>query len=202
MESQTHARGGRPSKYKPEFADRLIEFFEDYVREPYTKEIIREDISYYDQDAGGGVKNKRTEYKFVAKRLPTLFGFARQIGVDYDTVHRWSILRVGDAPEKGEVDRRPYRYPEFYGSYKKAVLFQTEFLTAIGLGGIAPPTAYVFTAKNVIRWRDATEQRIVDKDGKDRAMPSYVILPARKTEKESEDEFTEQESDAAAVSVE
>lgn len=186
MASQTHARGGRPTKYDSKYVDQLIEYFEKFVDEPFTKEVIREQISYYEKT--GGVKNKHVEYKFIGKRLPTLFGFARGIGVNYTTVFRWSNERVGKKPEEEEKDTRPYKYPEFRNAYKARVHYQTEFLTALGLGGIAPPAAYVFTAKNVIGWRDAMDQRFVDKDGNDRKGGGYVLLPTRVPEGEATDE--------------
>lgn len=199
MERQTHSRGGRPTKYDEKYVDDLIVFFENFVDEPFTKEIIREEKSFYDADHGGGVKSSNVEYKFVSKRLPTLFGFARKIGVDYTTVYRWANGRDGKQPAKGDPDRRPYKYPEFRKAYNMHVAYQTEFLTAIGLGGIAPAAAYVFTAKNVLGWRDAMDQRFIDKHGNTIAGPTYVLLPQRKTEAEADAEYTQQESNGGEV---
>lgn len=194
MASQTQGRGGRPSKYKPEFADQLIEYFETFVDEPYTKEVMREETTFYEKT--GKPKARRVEFKFVSKRLPTLFGFARKIGVQYRTVYNWAHAREGQAPQDGKPDRRPYKYPEFFHAYKAAELYQTEFLTAVGLGGMAPPNFAIFTAKNIIGWRDAVDQRFVDKDGKDRPAPGYVLLPPRKTEAEALKEFEDQNGDS------
>lgn len=196
MDSQTHGQGrGRPTKYDEKYVDELIEFFESFVDSPFDKEIVREEKLFYEKT--GGLKASRVEFKFVAKRLPTLFGFARKIGVNYTTVWRWAEERIGKEPGDGEPDRRPYKYPDFRNAYKARENYQTEFLTAIGLGGIAPPVAYVFTAKNVLGWRDTTDQRFVDKAGNDRKVPGYVLLPTRKTEDEALADFDTQEKDAA-----
>lgn len=192
MATPNPSKGGRPTKYDPKYVDALIEYFESFVDEPFTKEVIREETLFHKE---GYKKAHRVEYKLVGKRLPTLFGFARKIGVTYVTVSNWANKRVGSEPEEGQPDRRPYQYPEFFAAYKARKDYQTEFLTAVGLGGIAPPAAYIFTAKNVIGWRDATEQRLVDGEGKDRAVPGYVVLPTRKTENEADSEFEAQQDE-------
>lgn len=189
MGSQTQSKGGRPTKYDEKYVGELIAYFEEFVDQPFTKEVIREETSFYDSKGGGGKKSHRVEYKFIGKRLPTLFGFARKIGVTYTTVYRWAEGRIGKAPPVGEKDTRPYQYPEFRNAYKSRVHYQTEFLTALGLGGIAPPAAYVFTAKNVLGWRDAIDQGFIGENGKRVAPPGYVLLPPRKTDQEAEEEF-------------
>jgi hypothetical protein len=194
MASQTHSKGGRPSKYDEKYVDELIEYFESFVDKPYTKEVMREETTF--DPKTGNKKSRRVEFKFVSKRLPTLFGFARKINVQYRTVYNWAHARVGDLPKEGEPDRRPYKYPEFFQAYKAAALYQTEFLTAVGLGGIAPSPFAIFTSKNVIGWRDAVDQRFVDGDGKDRKVPGYVLLPARKTDQEALEEFDQQNLDS------
>lgn len=199
MESQTQSRGGRPTKYHEKYVDELIAYFESFVEEPFTKEVMREEKTFYDSKGGSGLKSQRVEYKFVGKRLPTLFGFARKIGVNYTTVYRWAEGRIGKDPKDGEKDTRPYQYPEFRNAYKSRLHYQTEFLTALGLGGIAPPAAYVFTAKNVLGWRDTLDQGFVDEKGKRVAPPGYVLLPTRKTEEEAAADFDTQETDVSAV---
>ena len=190
MDSQTHARGGRPSKYKEEYPEKLLAYFNEYLKEPFSPQIVEKHVKY---NPNGSVKEEFYKYKNVSREVPTLFGFSLKIGISYDTLWRWSKERIGIAPEKGEKDTRPYKYPGFYNAYKEVVRYQTQFLNMAGMSGAAPSIFAMFAAKNMIGWRDATEQRIVDKDGKDRAMPSYVILPARKTEQESDKEFEEQE---------
>lgn len=195
MESQTHSKGGRPTSYKPEFAEKLIAYFKSFTDEPFTKEVMKKTTKYFDEAHGSGVKETHEEFKIIAKRLPTLFGFSRSIGVQYRTVYNWSTARLGAAPNKGEDDKREYKYPEFFHAYKEAKHFQTEFLTAVGMGGTSPSAFVIFTAKNVIGWRDKNEIGFTDGQGKD-TNPGYIILPKRKTEEDAQKEFADQEAES------
>lgn len=168
--SQTQRKGGRPSKYQEKYVDDLIEHFESYLREPFTKEVIRRRTTYK-----GKNKVVDEEYKLVSKAFPSLFAFARKIGVEYFTVYRWATDRVGEKPVEGE-DTRPFLHPAFCDAYKSRQEYQSEFLSQVGLGGIAPAAAFIFTAKNVLNWRDTTDQRFLDKDG-NAVTPGYIILP-------------------------
>lgn len=195
MENQTHTQGrGRPSSYKLEFCDKLIVFFQSFADTPFTKEVVSKTTKYYDEEHGGGMKEEHVDYKFVGKKFPTLFGFARSIGVDYDTILGWSKARVGPKPGKDEKDVRPFKYPEFIGAYKQARLFQTEYLTAIGMGGMAPSAFAIFTAKNTIGWRDKNEIGFTDGAGNDRKdVGGFVLLPKRLTDEEAKAEFEKQQ---------
>lgn len=197
MESQTHARGGRPSKYKEEYPALLVKYFDEYLSNPTTSEVIERTVKYY---TNGQEKERFEKFKTVSRGIPTLFGFARTIGVDYDTVLRWSKLRAGKAPNKDEPDRRPYRYPEFCGAYKKAIHFQTEFIVGAGMSGRAPAPFAIFAAKNMIHWRDDATQRFIDEKGKDRKdTPGYVLLPTRKTDAEAEADLTAAEKEDSDI---
>ena len=194
MDSQTLKQGrGRPSKYKDEYPDKLLEYFAEYLLKPSDRQVVEETTKYYPT---GQVKESFAKYKTVSRGIPTLFGFARSIGVDYDTVLRWSKQRIGTAPEKGEPDRRPHKYPDFCGAYKKAIHFQTEFILGAGMSGAAPAPFVIFAAKNMIGWRDTMEQRFVDGKGKDVGARGYVLLPPRKTEDEAAADFEQQETEA------
>ncbi len=191
MESQTHTQGrGRPTKYKEEFPQKLLEFFENYLQEPNTREVIKETVKYHKD---GGEKETIKEYKIIPKGVPTLFGFARSIGVDYDTVLRWSKERLGELEKDAKKDTRPLRYPEFCGSYKKALHFQTEYFLKVGIGGTAPSAFAIFAAKNMIGWRDKNEVGFTDDKGKPVA-GGFVILPQRLTDDEAKKQFKEQEA--------
>lgn len=186
MESQTHAQGrGRPSKYSEKYPELLLQYFDEHLKNPSTQVIVEKTVKFY---PNGQEKERFEKFKTASRGVPTLFGFALKNGINYRTLLRWSEARDGTAPEKGEADKRPFKYPDFRHAYKLAAEFQKEFILHAGMSGSAPPIFAMFAAKNMIGWRDATEQRIVDKDGKDRAMPSYVILPQRKTETEAEAE--------------
>lgn len=184
MESQTHKRGGRPTKYKEEYVDALIEYFETFAREPYTREVIER--STITKKNGDVIVTEK--FKLVSKTLPTLFDFARQIEVAYGTVNRWANERIGPEPEDLDQDKRPYRYPEFREAYNTRVAYQTQFLASVGLSGAAPSIFAIFTSKNVIGWRDKNEVGFTDGAGKD-VKPQYIVLPRRMSDSEVEQEY-------------
>lgn len=186
MARQTPKKTGRPTKYRPEYAEALIEHFESYLREPYTREVIKETLI----TRKDGSTYETTDYKLVAKPLPSLFTFARTIEVAYFTVYRWANERVGEAPTDGEVDERPFLYPEFSEAYKTRIHYQEAYLSAVGLPGIANPAYAIFTAKNVIGWRDSVDQRFIDKDG-NAVTPSYIVLPRRLDASETAVEYAD-----------
>lgn len=131
---------GRPSVYDPIFCDELIELFS----QPATREVTL-------RDAKG---NERIE--ILPGVFPTLARFAAMIGVTRETLHDWATAKT---PE-GEL-----KHPDFSYAYKKAKEFQEANLVEGTMAGAYNSTFAIFTAKNVLGWRDKTEQEITGKDG-------------------------------------
>ena len=121
-------KGGRPTKYKPEYCQKLLEFFD----KPRFKRIL----------VKKGVKSKGTkdEYQLVANELPTFERFAHEIGVHYDTLREW--VKV---------------HPEFSEAWKRAKAIQKDFLIQNGLLGLYNSTFAIFTAKNITDMKDKVE---------------------------------------------
>lgn len=158
--------GGRKTKFKPEYIQEIIEFFSI---EPYRKELIKFAKEYY---TNGKVKKESSEHKLVPNKLPTLFSFARKIGVDYSTVYRWAekgedepeteeaLLEQGIAQEQiQEILDKQSNLLRFRKAFNEAKQLQKEFLISIGLAGAAPPAAFIFTAKNITDMRDTHETK-------------------------------------------
>lgn len=103
----------------------LIEYFNI---EPY-KEKIKKIIT-----KSGDVIEVPME---VANDFPTLAGFACKIKVHRDTMQEWCK-----------------EHQDFSVAYKKASQFQEHFLATNGLKNLIHPNFAIFTAKNVIGWRD------------------------------------------------
>jgi len=82
--------------------------------------------------------------------FPTLASFACQINVCRDTLYEWSTARY---PEGHEQENK-LKYPEFSYSYKVTKEHQERILTQGGLTGAFQGNFAIFTAKNVIGWRD------------------------------------------------
>lgn len=133
---------GRRTKYKPKYAQQLIEFFDI---EPF-REVI-ELITYKD----GTTKEV---YKEVANDIPFFSQFAREIGVDTDTLTEW---------RKKEDKKGKLVYLDFSLAYKKAKEIQKEILVINGLRNNYNSGFACFTAKNIIGWRDRTDITSDDK---------------------------------------
>ena len=80
------------------------------------------------------------EGKRVAKPLPTLAAFACKIGVHRETLLNWCD-----------------KFPEFFDAYKMAKEHQERILVENGLLGGYEKAFAIFTAKNLIDWRDKAE---------------------------------------------
>lgn len=116
--------GGRPFSYKPEYADRLLEFFGVEHREVWIQE------KYYDSDHRevGALKEKRPE--LVTGIVPTFEAFAWEIGVVTMTLWRWATARNPDGTPK---------YPEFCYAYARAHERQRDLYMRYGGNGTINP---------------------------------------------------------------
>lgn len=88
--------------------------------------------------------------------FPTLAGFAAHINVTRETLHDWATAKNPDGS---------HRHSDFSYAYKKAKELQEANLVKGALTGAYNPTFAIFTAKNVLGWRDKIEQEITGKDG-------------------------------------
>ena len=131
---------GRPTSYKDEYVDQLIEFFDTSV---YTIKTT------YDKEG-----NEKVEK--VLNPFPTLARFATKIGVTRDTLYEWATARN----EQGEL-----KHPDFSYAYKRAKDFQEALLVEGAIGGMYQANFSIFTAKNVLGWRDKSEQEITGAGG-------------------------------------
>lgn len=116
---------GRPSDYRPEYCQRLIDFFSI---EPYV-EIEKKII-----DRNGNATTIMVE---KASDFPTLAAFACEIGVHRDTLQEWSK-----------------NHPEFSVAIKRAKELQERFITINGMKGLTHPAFTIFAAKNLLKWTD------------------------------------------------
>lgn len=99
----------------------------------YRPEYIEQLIEYFSAKIST-VNSMGTERP---SDFPSLAGFAIKIGVAKDTLYEWSKV-----------------YPDFSVAYKRAKDFQENWLLVNGNKGLIPPNFGIFTAKNVIGYRD------------------------------------------------
>lgn len=124
---------GRPTKYKPEYCQQLIEFFDI---EPFEKI----ELPHYQKD---GVTIKWRDYKLIPARMPTLRKFAKKIDVHVFRVYCW-------------IDEKsPTYHKEFSDAFTCAKEIRKDWLIDLGLSGLTPPLSYKFTAINVTDMVDA-----------------------------------------------
>lgn len=101
---------GRPTKYRPEFCQGIIDFFSSH------------------------------------ESLPLMASYAVSIGVSREAINQWS-----------------HKYPEFMDAIKIAKAIQEKNLVEGALSGKYHPTFAIFTAKNVLGWRDQRDVLVSDK---------------------------------------
>ena len=132
---------GRPSAFKEEYADQLLEYFnkEAFERKPLL-------------DKEGNEKGS----EIVPVKFPTLARFAGIIGVTRETLHDWATSKNED---------NSLKYPDFSYAYKKAKEYQEAILVEGALAGAFQANFSIFTAKNVLGWRDKVEQEITGENG-------------------------------------
>lgn len=132
---------GRPSSYKPEYVNDLIEYFS---KPPYLQVVkkISEKIEFAPNQFKT-VVHEIPQFRedgtpvYEISDFPTIAGFAIRIGVHRDTLQEWAK-----------------NFAEFSDAYKKAKDYQENYLAVNGNRSLLPPAFAIFTAKNVLGWRD------------------------------------------------
>lgn len=126
---------GRPTKYTPDLCERIIEFFDI---EPHTDV----EIPHYKNGELAWMDKKR-----MANPLPTLYKFAKENGIGYQTIHDWVN------PKHASFKK------EFSEAFMCAKELQKNFLIENGLNGCYNPLFAKFVAINITDMRD---QPLVD----------------------------------------
>ena len=126
---------GRPSKYKPEYCDAIIDYFD---RPPQRVEYKR---TY---NADGSVKTE--EPIIFGEQIPTLQGFAHTVDTTAKTLWEWAD-----------------KYPEFGKAYARAKELQEHILVINAMGGQYNSQFAQFFAKNNLGYKDKTEQEVTAK---------------------------------------
>jgi len=140
----------RPSKFQKKFTEDLIDFFSI---SPLERQLTGEVVEYYED---GQIKKENNRYQMVPAKIPTIRGFARKINVAYKTVYNW--LKEGQIDDEPTTKQEEW-FEEFLHAYKEAMELRKEFLINIGLSGASPPSAYIFTAKNLT---DMTDEQTIN----------------------------------------
>ena len=119
---------GRPTKYKPEYCKEMDEFFN--IEPHFETPCI---TTHKD----GSTKE---EVKLIPSDLPLFCAFAIKIGTSTSSMFRWGK-----------------KHKKFREALKRAKACQKKILITNGLQGLYSTAFAIFTAKNVIGWRDKQE---------------------------------------------
>lgn len=117
-------RGGI-TKYKPEYCQQIIDFFDV---SPYE---IEEKVTYHQNG------DKTVERIKVSIEFPMLIQFCKKIGVLYHAVEDWAK-----------------KHPEFGAAFQTAKKYQEYIIASNGMKGRYDKTFAIFALKNVAGWRD------------------------------------------------
>lgn len=122
--------GGRPTNYDPKYCEQIIEYFSVPPYVEREKTIVSQ--------------GEKFEVPVIeANDMPTFAGFACSIGVHRETLINWCKV-----------------HPEFFDAYKKAKEFQEHFIIVNGNKGLINTAFGIFTAKNVLGWKDRQPEEV------------------------------------------
>ena len=110
----------------------------------YKPEFCRQLLEYFNVAAGFETKEENSKGEIQAvwhsNSLPTLAGFACILDVCRDTLQEWRRI-----------------HKDFSDAIKRAKEHQERILVENGLRGGYIPSFAIFTAKNVMGWKDKSE---------------------------------------------
>ena len=132
---------GRPTVFQEEYTEQLLAYFD---KEPFERRPLL--------DKEGNEKGS----EIIPNKFPTLARFATMIGVTRETLHDWATSKNAD---------ESLRYPNFSYAYKRAKEYQEAILVEGAMAGAFQANFSIFTAKNVLGWRDKIDQEITGADG-------------------------------------
>lgn len=116
--------GGRPTKYKPEYCEQLLKYFDIDFKSKVKKEVA----------TNRGVVEIQEE---EACELPMFVDFAKSIGVHVDTLNEWCKV-----------------HKEFSAAYKKAKSLQEMIIVKNGIKGRYNTVFALFALKCNHGWND------------------------------------------------
>ncbi|WP_454056875.1 hypothetical protein [Cupriavidus sp. Marseille-Q8015] len=145
QEEESQAVMGRPTLYKDEYRQLLVDYFNIAVE---RIEVIDVPTGKYD-DKGQPIMT--TEHKPVLNTFPTLTRFAASIGVTRETLHDWATAKNPDGT---------LRRPDFSYAYARAKDLQESLIIEGGMAGLYDTRFAGLAAKNLIGWRDQVDTKV------------------------------------------
>lgn len=124
-----NSKGGRPTKYKKEYCEEIIKYF----NQPSQNCMYKEE--YFNN---GQIKSKTPI--IIASEFPTFQGFANSINVNIDTLHEWKE-----------------KHSEFSEAYTRAKELQENIWLINGMSGLYNAQFAQFFGKNCLGYKDKQE---------------------------------------------
>jgi DNA-packaging protein gp3 len=147
------AKRGRPTKYRAEYCDQMIAYFEA-ARDAPTRELAP-----VTTDIEGEKASKKIEVRRICAELPTFEGFAVSIKVPSRTFNDWVTA-----------------HEEFSQAHARAKDIQYQILVDRGLTRQYDPAAFAFVAKNITWMKDRVAQEISGPDGGPVALAGTITI--------------------------
>lgn len=119
--------GGRPTKYRPEYCEDLVRFFDRPLTKTVTETIFLKGIPV----------EREIE---VANDFPYLIRWCQDKDISFDTLNEWTRV-----------------HPEFSEAFKRAKKLQEMFLVHNTLTGRFNSNFASLVAKNWLGWKDKVE---------------------------------------------
>lgn len=133
--------GGRPPKYRKEFVQKLLDYFDVDV----VERIV-------DDPTGKG--GSRTFYQ--AMRVPSIEGFAGSINVHKDTIYNWALEKYPeDYPN--EKLRGTLKYPKFSDALSRVQTIQEGMVFEYGMAGMLDKSLAAMYFTNKLGFRNKSE---------------------------------------------
>jgi hypothetical protein len=124
--------GGRPTKYKPEYCEKIIEYFNVQPQQVVYKRTYHSDG-----------KLKSEEPIVLPQQFPTFQGFAHEIDVDMNTLTGWRE-----------------NIKEFSVAYSRAKALQEKIWLVNSVGNLYNSQFAQFFGKNCLGYKDKTETEL------------------------------------------
>ena len=134
------AKTGRPTKYKNAYCKGIIKFFSGDPYKEVTTKFTNKKGEEWEKD------------ELRANDIPFFSAYAHSIDVSHATLLAWCD-----------------KHPDFLEAYKRAKELQEYFLAINCLMGLYQQSFGIFTAKNILGWRDERHldvKKKVDVSGK------------------------------------
>lgn len=131
-EADAKVGAGRPTKYKPEYCQMMLDFFDIEVMKRVEIEV----------------KPNIKDVRYVPNTFPTITRFASKIGVTRDTLYEWASKK----DEKGNLVNA-----EFSDTLTRCQDLQETLMVEGGLSGAYDSKVLIFLAPNLTRLKNKVE---------------------------------------------